>query len=254
MKRLEKNLIYITLALMAVFTALVVYAGIGLGIVLPTSHEHLTPFAQGNVISKENNRFEVYLVARMWAFDPAEIILPEKADVDFYVSALDVNHGLEVVGTNLNLMAVPGTVNAAHHRFDKQGEHLVVCHEYCGLNHQNMFGKIRVVAPEEYARLMKELAGRIKAEGEKLSVQKDCAACHTADGTESIGPTFQGMFGRKTKLADGREMIVDEAYLTESIKFPDRQTVWNYDPGSMPETELTDQEIRQLIDYIKTLK
>ncbi len=254
MERLEKNLIYITLALLAVFTALLVYAGTGLGIVLPTSHEHVTPFAHANVIPKENNKFEVYYVARMWSFDPAELLLPEKADVDMYVSALDVMHGFEVVGTNLNLMAVPGAVNVAHHRFDKKGEYLVVCHEYCGLNHQNMVGKIRVVASEEYERLVKESAARIRGEGEKLSIQKDCAACHTADGTESIGPTFKGMFGRKTKLADGREIVVDEAYLIESTKFPDRKIVMGYDPGSMPATEMSDQEIRQIIEYIKSLK
>ncbi len=38
--------------------------------------------------------------------------------MDVYLSALDVNHGFDVPGTNLNLMAVPGSVNSAHHRFD----------------------------------------------------------------------------------------------------------------------------------------
>jgi cytochrome c oxidase subunit II len=254
MDRLEKKLIYISLALMVLFTALVVYAGIGRGIVLPTSHEHLTPFTQGNVDFKDNNHFEIRVVARMWEFDPAEIILPEKADADFYVSALDVNHGFEVAGTNVNLMAVPGTVNTAHHRFDKPGEYVLICHEYCGLNHQKMFGKIRVVSSQEYKKLMQEMTARITTLGEKLSIQKDCASCHTSDGSESIGPTFKGMFGRKTKLADGGEVIIDEAYIIESIKYPDRQIVMNYDQGSMPETQITDEEIKELVDYIKTLK
>jgi cytochrome c oxidase subunit II len=254
MERLEKNLIYITLALMLVFTALLLYAGMGLGIALPTSHQHLAPFTKGNVLPRENNRFEVYLIAKMWAFDPAEIVLPEKAKVDFYVSALDVNHGIQVVGTNVNLMAVPGSVNVAHQTFDEQGEYPVICHEYCGLNHQNMFGKIRVVAPEEYLRLIEEQAKRLTTQGEALLAQKDCTACHTTDGTESIGPTLKGMFGRKTKLVDGHEITVDEGYLFEAIRYPDRQIVMDYEPGSMPETDVTDQEIRQMIDYIKTLK
>jgi cytochrome c oxidase subunit 2 len=254
MERLEKKLIYTALALIAVFTALVVYAGIGRGIVLPTAHEHLALFSQGSVVSQDNNRFEVHLVARMWEFDPAEIVLPQNAEVEFYVSALDVNHGFEVAGTNLNLMAVPGTVNTAHHRFNQPGEYFVICHEYCGLNHQKMFGTIRVVSQGEYARLMRERVAKITSLGEKLIVQKDCASCHSSDGTESIGPTFKGMFGRKTTLVDGKEVLVDDAYLFESIKHPDQQIVKGFDPGSMPETEITDPEIQEIVDYIKTLK
>jgi cytochrome c oxidase subunit 2 len=254
MERLERILIYSALGLMALFTVMVVYAGIGLGISLPTAHEHLHPFTAGEVITKDANRFEVRYVAKMWAFDPAEVILPENAEVDFYVSTVDVMHGFNVLGTNLNLMAVPGTVNAAHHRFDRKGEYLVVCHEYCGLNHQNMFGRIRVVGPDEYTRLVEEMARRIRTIGEKLSMEKDCASCHTADGTEGIGPSFKGMFGRRVQLTDGREIIADEAYLTESIKDPDKHIPVNYEPGSMPPADLTDQEISELVAYIKTLK
>jgi cytochrome c oxidase subunit 2 len=254
MERLERILGYIALGLMIVFAGLVVYASIGMGIALPTSHEHLSPFSQGEVIAKGNNRFEVRYVARMWAFDPAELVLPEKADVDLYVSALDVNHGFQVAGTNLNLMAVPGTVNAVHHRFNGIGEYLVICHEYCGLNHHKMFSKIKVVPPQEYNRLVQELARRIMTEGEKLSVQYDCASCHTSDGTESVGPTFKGMFGKREKLTNGSEIVVDETYLIESIKYPDSKIMMNYEEGSMPQASLSDEEINQLIAYIKSLR
>ncbi|HJZ10789.1 MAG TPA: c-type cytochrome [Acidobacteriota bacterium] len=254
MSRLEKILISTTLALMLLFASLVLYAGIGRGIHLPTSHKHLAPFSEGKVITKENNQFEIYYVAKMWAFDPLEVILPEKADVDVYLSAADVMHGFEVVGTNLNLMAIPGTVNVAHQRFDKKGEYLVVCHEYCGLNHQNMFSKIRVVDPAEYTRLAEEMARRITSVGEQLSVKHDCASCHTTDGTESLGPTFKGLFGKRQKLTDGSEVVVNEAYLIDSIRHPDKQIPINYEPGSMPETTLTEEELRQLVAYIKALE
>jgi cytochrome c oxidase subunit 2 len=254
MEKLEKKLILIAIALMAAFTALVVYASMGLNIVLPTCNDHVTPYKEAQVISKPNNQFEVHYVARMWSFDPPELILPENADVDLYVSAADVTHGFEVAGTNLNLMVVPGAVNSAHHRFDRKGEYLVVCHEYCGLNHQNMFSKIRVVAPDEYTRIIQELAKKISVEGEKLSLKYDCASCHTADGTEGLAPTFKGMFGKKEKLKDGKEVTVDEAYILESIKFPDKEIVMNFDAGSMPAAPVSDEEIQELIDYIKTLK
>jgi cytochrome c oxidase subunit II len=252
----EQKVLYIAMTLMLVFAALVLYASVGLGIALPTCNDQITPFKEGKVIAKENNHFEVHYVARMWSFEPAEMILPERAEVDVYLSALDVQHGFEVPGTGLNLMAIPGSVNVAHQRFDKKGEYLVICHEYCGLNHQNMTGKIRVVSGEEYTRLMQEMATRTLLAGEKLAADKQCSACHTADGTEGLGPTFKGLYGKREKLADGSEIVVDDAYLIDSILHPDKQIVQNFDAGSMPlpDTPLSEEEVRQIIDYIKALK
>jgi cytochrome c oxidase subunit 2 len=28
--------------------------------------------------------------------------------------------------------------------FDEPGEHLIICHEYCGIGHHNMWGKVIV--------------------------------------------------------------------------------------------------------------
>jgi cytochrome c oxidase subunit 2 len=254
MHHLEKKLILLAVSLMVIFTALVIYASMSLDIVLPTCDDHVTPFTTADVIPKPNNQFDVHFVARMWSFEPAELILPEQADVNVYVSAIDVQHGFEVTGTNLNLMVIPGTVNSAHHRFDRKGDYLVVCHEYCGLNHQNMFSKIRVVSHDEYDRLMQQLAQRVTGEGEKLSTKYDCASCHSVDGTEGLGPTFKGLYGKKEKLNDGKEIVVDQSYLIESIQNPDKHIVKNYEAGSMPQATLSDEEIKTLVDYIKALK
>ena len=58
----------------------------------------------------------------------------------------------------------------------------------------------------------------------KLLEAKDCLTCHSIDGSEGIGPTFKGIYGRATKLKDGidrrRRMT---AYLRESIVKPGRQ-------------------------------
>lgn len=259
MESIEKKVVAYALVLMLVFAGLLAYSSAGLGIVLPTCNDRVPPFTEGKVIPKENNQFEVHYVARMWSFDPAELVLPEKADVDIYLSAVDVNHGFNIPGTNLNLMAVPGSVNNAHHRFDHKGEYLVICHEYCGLNHQNMVGKIRVVSAEDYAKWIQEQSGPpkltgIAALGEKVAAAKDCSTCHTADGTEGIGPTFKGLFGKTEELKDESRVVVDEAYLIDSIKNPDSKLVEHFDPGSMPQSTLTDEEISQLIAYIKALK
>ena len=93
MQGTERKVLYAALILMLVFTVLLVYASMGLGITLPTCNDRVVPFNDEKVISKENNHFEVHYIARMWSFEPAELILPENAEVDFYVSAIDVDHG-----------------------------------------------------------------------------------------------------------------------------------------------------------------
>lgn len=53
-------------------------------------------------------------------------------------------HGFQVNGTTINMMAVPGEVNHFSYTFDKPGEYLVLCNEYCGAAHEVMMMKIIV--------------------------------------------------------------------------------------------------------------
>jgi len=80
----------------------------------------------------------------MWAFEPATIEIPAGSTLDIYLTSLDVVHGFEVLGTNLNLMAVPGAVNNLQLTLNTPGEYRIICHEYCGIMHQNMSGLIKV--------------------------------------------------------------------------------------------------------------
>jgi cytochrome c oxidase subunit II len=41
-------------------------------------------------------------------------------------------------------MAVPGWVNSQTHTFGSRGTYLLLCHEYCGIGHQNMSASIIV--------------------------------------------------------------------------------------------------------------
>lgn len=160
MDRSERIVLIASGVLMAVFLVALVVAARSLGIGVPTCVTDVTPFTQGKVIDKGNNHYEVHLVARMWAFDPSEIRLPTGADVDLYVSALDVTHGVYLDGTDVNLMAVPGTVNAARVHFDRPGTHAVICHEYCGIGHQFMSGRFVIGEPPAAASLSAAPAGR----------------------------------------------------------------------------------------------
>src|SRR3954454_8890525 len=116
----------------------------------------------------------------MWAFDPEEIVIPAGATVDFYVSAHDVTHGLILLGTNLNLMAVPGVVNYARVKFDQPHNYKLLCHEFCGTGHERMAATVRVVD-----RAMFDAHQNTPKQPEqtdatyKLLETKDCLTCHS---------------------------------------------------------------------------
>ena len=86
----------------------------------------------------------VSVVATMFAFRPDPIEVPANEPVTFRVTSDDVIHGFHVVGTNANAMAIPGYVSEFTVTFTKPGAYLIACHEYCGLYHHQMVGKLVV--------------------------------------------------------------------------------------------------------------
>ncbi len=88
--------------------------------------------------------YNVYMVAKMWRFMPGRIEVPKGAYVKFYITSPDVQHGFHVVGTNVQANVIPGYVTVITAKFEKPGEYLIICNEYCGRGHQFMKGKLTV--------------------------------------------------------------------------------------------------------------
>jgi len=252
--RLERRIVIISTLFVLVLFGLATLAVSMFHVGLPTCLTDIKPFLKGEVITHSPDHLEVHYVSKMWAFDPEEVVVPAGATVDFYVSARDVTHGLILIGTNMNLMAVPGVVNYARVKFDKPRDYTLLCHEFCGTGHERMAAKVRVVdratfeAHQQAPKPPKETDPTYK-----LLDAKDCLTCHSIDGSESIGPTLKGILGRSVKLKSGATVTADEAYLRESIVNPSAQIVDGFD-DVMPKAELTDAELRQILDYLKTLK
>ena len=80
-----------------------------------------------------------------------------------------------------------------------------------------------------------------------------CLGCHSEDGSRLVGPTFKGLYGRTTKLGNGKSLTVDEAYLKRSIQEPNADVVDGYPAGLMPKRVIHEQEIDLMIQYLKGL-
>jgi cytochrome c oxidase subunit 2 len=254
--QLEKRIICVSVAFVMVLLGLAALAINIFHVGLPTCLTDIKPFQKGELIIHSPTHYELHYVARMWRFEPQDVTVPAGSTVDVYLSAADVTHGMIMPGTDLNLMAIPGVVNYSRVKFDRPHVYQVLCHEFCGAGHQSMAATLHVVDMATFrAMRFKPQPGGPSAEQPvaQLLETKGCTACHSLDGSPGIGPTFKGAYGRTQKMTDGSTVTVDENYLRESIVDPDEKIVAGFDP-LMPKTPLTDKEIKEIVDYLKTLK
>jgi cytochrome c oxidase subunit 2 len=91
--------------------------------------------------------------------------------------------------------------------------------------------------------------------GRRLYLGKfGCAQCHSTDGRTLIGPTFKDSFGAERPLTDGSRVMVDENYVRESILDPGTKLAAGFRNEMQTfRGRITDKEIADLIEFIKTL-
>jgi cytochrome c oxidase subunit 2 len=89
---------------------------------------------------------DAYLLAARYTWYP-ELVLKSGVKYRIWMSSADTLHGFSLVGgnQNINLEVAPNHAYGALLTPDKPGTYLIVCNEYCGLQHHTMLGRIHVV-------------------------------------------------------------------------------------------------------------
>lgn len=247
---LEKRAIVLATLFVVASLGLIGYATWGLGINVPTCVPQDKLFQRGSIAKLGEKHYEVDFLAKMWGFEPSRVRVPVGSTVEIFLTSKDVTHGFQILGTNVNLMAVPGSVTPAHVHFAKPGVYMIVCHEYCGAAHESMNGIFEVSAD----------ASDISAEGlasddagRKILDAKGCLGCHGLDGNPGVGPSFKGMWGTTAQMVDGTTRKLDAAFLREKVLHPTQNLIKGYDPV-MPELPVSDEEIKTIQQYLEGLK
>ena len=148
----EKAFLSLGVLLLLACLGALLYAGTVAGIHLPGHVAHVDPanvfqappFDQPGVRQTGPDRYEAVVIGQAFGFIPGEIRVPAGATVTFIATSRDVLHGFNVERTRVNMMLIPGQVARTEYRFDEPGEHLLICHEYCGSGHHTMYGKVIV--------------------------------------------------------------------------------------------------------------
>jgi mono/diheme cytochrome c family protein len=96
------------------------------------------------------------------------------------------------------------------------------------------------------------------AAGEALYSSAGCNNCHSIDGSQSVGPTFEGLAGSTVQLSDGTAVTADEAYLARAIGEPDADIVDGFSQGVMsgtiPAGSVSEPDIEALVAYLESLR
>jgi cytochrome c oxidase subunit II len=202
-----------------------------------------------------------------WSFEygngkkSAELIVPLNKPVKLDLISMDVNHSLYIPAFRIKEDVIPGKNNFMWFTAQELGEYDIFCSEYCGDRHSYMLSKVKVVPENEYlAWLEKSDIPANEAPGLTLMKQNACVTCHSLDGSKIVGPSFKGIYGEKVTVTEAsgetKEVVVDDEYIRRSILDPNAEVVQGFNKGLMVtyKDRLKNEDIQQIIDFIKTLK
>lgn len=150
--RYETAFLWVGALMLVMFLGALAYTSVAMGIHLPGRDARIVPeevrgeppFDRPGLRQVGENRYELVIIASAWTFQPSEVRIPRGAEVTIVTTSTDVIHGIHIEGTRVNMMVIPGQVARNTFTFRDAGEHLLVCHEYCGFSHHTMFGRVIV--------------------------------------------------------------------------------------------------------------
>jgi cytochrome c oxidase subunit 2 len=204
------------------------------------------------------------VIARQWSWtfkyqdgrETDTLRVPVGKPVKLVMTSEDVTHSFFIPAYRIKEDCVPGLKTHLWFNADQTGTFDIFCTEYCGRGHSHMRAKL-IAMPEAQFETWYETKEETKgtSKGLEILLTKGCLGCHTTDGTKKVGPTFKGLYGRKvTVMTNGKErtLTADETYIERSVRDPGADVVKGF-PDIMPKLPVTDEELKEIVDYLETL-
>jgi cytochrome c oxidase subunit 2 len=230
----------------------------------------LVMFAWGAQVFFQNyvapaGAMEIYVVGKQWMWklqhpegqrEINELHVPTGRPIKLVMTTEDVIHSFYIPAFRVKKDVVPGYYNSIWFQATKPGKYHLFCAEYCGNQHSGMIGWVYVMEPPAYEAWLTGPGGSesMVSQGEKMFQQRGCASCHAPSSGTARCPNLNGIYGNPVLLRGGQQTIANEAYIRESILFPEAKIVAGYEP-IMPtfEGQISEEEVLQLIAYVKSI-
>ncbi|MBZ0235929.1 MAG: cytochrome c oxidase subunit II [Deltaproteobacteria bacterium] len=207
----------------------------------------------------------IYVVGKQWMWSFAypdgtatngDLYVPVGQPVELLMTSRDVIHSFFVPAFRVKHDVVPGRMTRMWFEVERPGVYDAYCTEYCGLSHSRMRARVIALPPDEFAAWSERRADVVDlaARGQRVAAEAGCFRCHTVDGTPHLGPTFAGLYGSRVPLAGGGSVVVDEAYITESMMEPARRLHEGFAPimpsymGVLPAPDTA-----AIVEYVRSL-
>jgi cytochrome c oxidase subunit 2 len=211
---------------------------------------------------------------------PNELVIPVGQPVTLEVQSRDVIHSFWIPALNGTRDAVPGRVQTLQIVANQPGVFQGQCKEFCGLSHANMRARAIAMEPSDFQTWLSEqqqgpptpATGSTAAQGLDLFKAK-CAQCHQINTVNDI----EGNAALVAKYAPNLTHLMSRTVFASAmfplyVTQPDGKQVfnrneleaWLRDPPAMlpmapdegrgmPNLQLSESEIDQLIAYLQTL-
>jgi len=229
------------------------------------------------------NTMDIYVMGKkwMWKFSYGgegpnaigTIHVPADRPVRLLMTSRDVIHSFYVPDFRIKQDVLPGRYTETWFEATKPGRYQILCAEYCGTWHSQMWGEIVVMPGPEFDAWLADqrrglsdrvdtggddgasFHGSIVEYGKKIAMAQGCLKCHSVTGEPHIGPTWLDLYRRTETLETGEKVVADEAYLTDSMIDPRAKIVKGYKPV-MPtfKGRLAAPEAAALVEFIKSLR
>ncbi len=224
------------------------------------------------------NNMEVQVTGQMWSWKhkypngkiTTDLYVPvgKNIKLDLTAPKNDVIHSYYIPAFRFKQDVVPGYTYYAWFNATKKGVYDIECAEYCGIGHSAMLAKVYVLSQADFdawynsdkkTPFSKKSNSKLTEHpGLTLIKNNGCTSCHSLGTNVLVGPGFKGIYGHKVKVKEGgtlKEVLVDDAYLKESIVEPNKKIVDGFSGGMMNSYKgvLSDDDIKVLIKYLKSL-
>ena len=172
------------------------------------------------------------------------------------LQSIDVIHSFWVPQLSGKVDLIPNRSNYMWINPRETGVYVGNCAEYCGTQHANMLLRVIAQTPADFHKWAAEEQKPATDDPQTSDARAifgslSCVNCHTVKGTPAVGkfgPDLTHLMNRQT-LAAG--MLPNNA---ETLR------AWVNDPQEikpgcfMPGMKLTDQELKQVVSYLQSLK